>query len=104
MTETAGYGESQTPGRREDARLLTGRGRFTDDRAPEGQLHAAFLRAPMGHAEIRAIDTQRAAASPGVHGVLTSRDLESLGPLPCLRPPVNRHGDGPVTPPPPLDP
>ena len=96
---TAGYGKSQAPGRREDARLLTGRGRFTDDYTADGQLHAVFLRSPMGHAEIRAIDTTAAAAAPGVRGIFTSRDLESLGPLPCLNAPVNRNGDGPINPP-----
>ncbi|MCG8393144.1 MAG: molybdopterin-dependent oxidoreductase, partial [Pseudomonadales bacterium] len=63
------------------------------------QLHAVFLRSPMGHAEIRAIDTTDALAAPGVRGIFTNRDLESLGPLPCLNAPVDRHGDGPVKPP-----
>ena len=97
--KAAGYGEAQSPGRREDARLLTGRGRFTDDQIAADQLHAIFLRSPMGHAEIRAIDTTDAIAAPGVRGVFTNRDLESLGLLPCLNAPVNRHGDGPVKPP-----
>ncbi len=44
-----------TPGqRREDDALLTGQGRFTDDVNLDGQAYAAFVRAPVGHADIRA--------------------------------------------------
>ncbi len=43
-------------GRREDARLLTGAGRYTADIDRPGQLHAAFLRADRAHATLRAID------------------------------------------------
>lgn len=95
----AGFGEAQSPGRREDVRLLTGQGRFTDDLAQSGQLHGVFLRSPMAHAEIRAIDTAEAETAQGFLGVFTGRDLESLGTLPCLQTPVNRNGDEPIKPP-----
>ena len=39
--------------RKEDARLLTGKGRFSDDFALEGQTHAAMLRSPHPHAHGR---------------------------------------------------
>lgn len=70
--------------RREDPRLITGRGLFTDDVKIQGMLYAAFVRSPHGHAWVRRIDTQRAAKSPGVVAVLTGRDIEGkVGPVPC---------------------
>jgi carbon-monoxide dehydrogenase large subunit len=52
--------------RREDQRLLTGRGRFIADLQLPQMLHAAFVRSPLAHARIKAIDLSRAAASPGI--------------------------------------
>jgi aerobic carbon-monoxide dehydrogenase large subunit len=69
--------------RREDAELLTGRGRFVGDLHRPGMLHAVFLRSPFPHAAIGSIDTQAARALPGVHAVLTGADLpEDLGAQP----------------------
>ena len=69
--------------RREDAELLTGRGRFVGDLHRPGMLHAVFLRSPFPHAAIGLIDTQAARALPGVHAVLTGADLpEDLGAQP----------------------
>ena len=62
--------------RREDARFLTGRGRFTDDVTLPGTTHAAFVRSPHAHARIHAIDTTRAEATPGVRAVFTAADLD----------------------------
>jgi carbon-monoxide dehydrogenase large subunit len=68
--------------RSEDRRLLTGRGRYTDDREPAGCLHVAFRRSDAAHAVIRGIDTTAAASVPGVVAVYTSTDLEGgLAPL-----------------------
>ena len=61
--------------RREDAELLTGRGRFIGDLTRPGMLHAVFLRSPYPHARIGAIDAERARSMPGVHAVLTGADL-----------------------------
>ena len=61
--------------RKEDAALLTGRGRFVDDIDPAGALHAAFTRSPHAHARIQSIDTTKAKALPGVHAVWTWADL-----------------------------
>lgn len=61
--------------RREDPRLITGRGRFTGDVAKQGWLHAAFVRSPLAHARITAIDCSAAAVLPGVVGVFLSADL-----------------------------
>jgi aerobic carbon-monoxide dehydrogenase large subunit len=59
----------------EDPALLSGRGRYVDDIAPPGVLHACFVRGPMAHAKIRSIDGTAARAMPGVHAVLTAADL-----------------------------
>ena len=76
----AGGGEIGKPRRRtEDRRLLTGRGRYVDDFAPERLAHAAMVRSPHAHARIRAIDGARAAALPGVLAVLTGADAEADG-------------------------
>ena len=61
-------------GRVEDARLLGGRARFTDDVVLDRMAHAAFVRSPVAHAEIAGIDT-RAAREAGALLVLTAADL-----------------------------
>jgi 2-furoyl-CoA dehydrogenase large subunit len=64
----------------EDAALLTGRGRFIDDvGVPPGTLHAAVLRSPHPHAEIRSIDVAAARAAKGVAAVITAADVTALG-------------------------
>ena len=64
---------------RSDAkRLLEGRGRYVDDLVLPRMLHAAFLRSPLAHAEIRGIDTEEAAAAPGVVRVFTGADFEGV--------------------------
>jgi aerobic carbon-monoxide dehydrogenase large subunit len=58
----------------EDERLLRGRGRYTDD-LDEGALHSCFVRSPLAHARITAIDVEAARRAPGVHAVYTAADL-----------------------------
>jgi carbon-monoxide dehydrogenase large subunit len=72
--------------RREDFRLLTGQGRFTDDVNAPGQAYAAFVRSPHAHAEVAALDPASARAVPGVLEVFTGHDLAADGvrPLPTL--------------------
>ena len=65
--------------RKEDFRLTTGRGRFTDDIDRPGQAQAFFVRSPHAHARIRAIATAAAEAAPGVVAVLTGADLDADG-------------------------
>lgn len=65
--------------RREDARLLTGRGRYTDDTVPPGTAAVLFVRSPYAHARLNRIDAAAAAAAPGVVAVFTGRDLEADG-------------------------
>ncbi|HXY95260.1 MAG TPA: xanthine dehydrogenase family protein molybdopterin-binding subunit [Acidimicrobiia bacterium] len=61
--------------RKEDPRFLTGRGRYTDDVAVPGMVHAAFVRSPHARASVRGIDVADAARSPGVLAVYTLDDL-----------------------------
>ncbi|MGD9765989.1 MAG: xanthine dehydrogenase family protein molybdopterin-binding subunit, partial [Candidatus Binatia bacterium] len=69
----------------EDPRLTTGRGRYIDDIELPQMLEAAILRSPVPHAKIARIDTSRALALPGVHGVLTGAELAAIaGPQPVI--------------------
>jgi carbon-monoxide dehydrogenase large subunit len=61
-------------GRREDARLLTGQGRFTADWSFPGQLYGFFLRSDRAHARILSIRTEEASKTPGVEAVFTGKD------------------------------
>ncbi len=73
--------------RKEDPRLVRGRGRYVGDITLPGLLHAAILRSPHAHARIGAIDATRALKSPGVVGVLTFADLgDAARPLPIVPP------------------
>ena len=72
-------GIGQPVRRREDLRLLTGQGRYSDDVNVPGQAYAVMLRSPHAHALIRAIDTRAAEAAPDVLAVLTGRDLLADG-------------------------
>ncbi len=69
--------------RREDPRLITGEAKYLDDIQLPGMLHAAILRSPYAHARIRRINTEKAAALPGVVAVFTGADFKDLPPLPC---------------------
>lgn len=88
------FGIGQAVRRKEDSRLVTGRGCFTDDLRPEGCAFAAFVRSPHAHANIRSIDLSAARRVPGVLAVLTIDDLDAagIGPLPCLTLYKNRDG------------
>jgi aerobic carbon-monoxide dehydrogenase large subunit len=69
--------------RKEDPRLITGRGRYVDDISVAGMLWASFVRSPEAHAKITSIDVTAARARPGIHGAFTGRDMDDLtGPLP----------------------
>lgn len=61
--------------RLEDAKLLVGKGRYTDDIRLPGTLSAAFVRSGMPHAAINGIDVEAARALPGVVAVFTIDDL-----------------------------
>src|SRR4051812_16277903 len=87
----------QSVRRREDPRLLMGRGRFFDDLKLADQFHAAILRSPHAHADIKTIDARAALQMPGVHAVLTGKDYaaDGLGTMPSMAPYKRRDG-GPM--------
>jgi carbon-monoxide dehydrogenase large subunit len=68
-------GIGQPVPRKEDLRLITGSGCYTDDLSLPGQAYAVMVRSPHAHAIIRGIDATEALAAPGVLAVLTGRDL-----------------------------
>ncbi|HTW72272.1 MAG TPA: xanthine dehydrogenase family protein molybdopterin-binding subunit [Acetobacteraceae bacterium] len=70
--------------RREDPRLLSGNGRYSDDLNVPGQAYAIMVRSPHAHARLGAIDTAAARALPGVLAVLKGQDMlaDGLHPIP----------------------
>lgn len=76
---SSGVGSARLIGKRverkEDARLLTGHGQFTDDVVVPGMLHVAFARSQVARGRITRLDTEAARDVPGVHAVLTADDL-----------------------------
>ena len=96
------FSVSQSVPRVEDARLLTGRGRFVDDGSRSGQCHAFVLRSPHAHAVLGGVATEEAASMPGVLAVLTGADYanDGLGMVPHFGPPVTRRDGSPVIVPP----
>ena len=77
------FGVGQSVLRKEDDALIRGKGRYTDDHAPQAALHALMLRSPHAHARYK-IDASRARGLPGVSLILTAADVADLGGLPCL--------------------
>jgi hypothetical protein len=79
--------------RKEDQRLLTGKGRFSDDNHLPGQAYATMLRSPYPHARILGVATEAARAMPGVLGVYSGADCKAdgLGPIPHQPVPSTRY-------------
>jgi carbon-monoxide dehydrogenase large subunit len=71
--------------RREDLRFLRGRGQYVDDLARKGTLHAVILRSAVAHGRIRSIDASEALKIPGVHSVITDRDMPGGPPIIPMR-------------------
>ena len=69
--------------RREDPRLITGTATYVDDIKMPGMHYAAIVRSPHAAANIRSIDTSKAAAHKGVLAVFTGKDTENVGAVPC---------------------
>jgi CO/xanthine dehydrogenase Mo-binding subunit len=80
----AANGIGQPVRRKEDFRLLTGRGRYGDDLALPRMVHAAFVRSPHAHARIHSVDKSAALAVPGALAVLAGADYvaDGLKPIP----------------------
>jgi carbon-monoxide dehydrogenase large subunit len=103
---TVANGIGQPVRRKEDLRLLTGKGSFADEVYLPGLVHAVIVRSPHPHALIASIDKAAALASPGVLAVLTGRDYvaDGLAPIPhgagLMGPPdvaARVRGSGPIT-------
>ena len=89
MSETGPFHYIGKPlGRKEDQRLVSGRGRYLDDIVVPGALHACFVRSPHAHARILGISADAARAMPGVAGVFTGQDLEKWTNRLRLAPPI----------------
>ncbi len=88
------FGSGHTVRRIEDPALLRGLGRFTDDVTPEGASYAVFVRSPMAHARIVAIDADGARAMPGVLAVHTGAELVAAGVKPIPLAPAFKRPDG----------
>ncbi|MGO4838960.1 xanthine dehydrogenase family protein molybdopterin-binding subunit, partial [Rhizobiaceae sp. 2RAB30] len=78
---TPKFGMGASVLRVEDLAFITGRGRYTDDIAPDGLLHGYVLRSPVAKASFTIGSMAAAAKAPGVHLVLTGADLAHLGDL-----------------------
>jgi aerobic carbon-monoxide dehydrogenase large subunit len=103
---TVPFGIGQPVRRKEDLRLVTGRGEFSDDINAAGQVYGHILRAPHAHARINNIDAAAALRAPGVLAVLTGRDFvaDGLQPIPSTPNPrdvpvTNRDGRPALQPP-----
>jgi carbon-monoxide dehydrogenase large subunit len=68
------FGIGQPVRRKEDIRLVTGQGCYTDDFNIDGQAHVQFLRSPHAHADILSIDTSKAETAPGVVAIFTGEE------------------------------
>ena len=98
------FGIGQPATRKEDQRLLTGTGRYTDDINIDGQAYAYVLRSPHAHADIERIDTNAAINAPGFLCVLTGADAvaDGLGDMPPVTKIPNRDGRDIYVPPYPM--
>jgi carbon-monoxide dehydrogenase large subunit len=92
-TRVAAEGFGKAVPRKEDRRLVTGRGRYSDDVSLPGQAYASMVRSPHAHARIVRIDASGAEKLPGVIAILTGRDAlaDGLQPIPHRPVPANPH-------------
>jgi len=95
------FGESRTKGRLEDARMLTGRGRYVSDWSFPDQAWGHFLRSDRPHAEIVSLDASAVRSMPGVLAVLTGKEVAATGqnPMPAAAPMKGRGGSDQIVPP-----
>jgi len=84
MTPTDGRIFGSPLKRKEDPRLLRGRGKYVSDIKLHGLLHAAVVRSPLPHAAIRGIDADPCLADPRCVAVLTAADFDEIPQLVCI--------------------
>jgi carbon-monoxide dehydrogenase large subunit len=91
--QVAAQGIGKPVRRREDARLLTGVGKYADDMNLPGQAYAYVVRSPHAHARIVSIGLGSAVGAPGVLAVLTGSEAaeDGLQPIPHRPVPTNPH-------------
>lgn len=82
MTAPVRFGIGASVQRVEDQSLITGKGRFVGDIAPEGTLVGYVIRSSMAHARFTLSGVEDARRAEGVHLVLTGEDIEDLGHIP----------------------
>ncbi|MEV7012910.1 xanthine dehydrogenase family protein molybdopterin-binding subunit [Streptosporangium sp. NPDC051022] len=82
MSDGRPYVGARTP-RREDSRLLAGRGRFVGDVSLPGMVHAVVVRSPVAHARVKRCETVAVRAAPGVLDVVTADEAAGVR-LPCV--------------------
>ncbi|MEO7009081.1 MAG: xanthine dehydrogenase family protein molybdopterin-binding subunit, partial [Caldimonas sp.] len=92
--EAGRFGSGHAVHRIEDAALLAGQGRYTDDVSAAGETVLAFLRSPYAHARIVSIDADAARALPGVLAVYTGAELAAAGVKPIPSIDVFKRADG----------
>src|SRR5262249_42236492 len=102
---TVQNGVGQPVRRKEDWRLLTGRGCYVDDLAPANLAHAVIVRSPHAHVRLVSVDTRAARATLGVLAVLTGADYlaDRLGPISHPPGPLGGAALGARAPRPPTD-
>ncbi|MDF1853906.1 xanthine dehydrogenase family protein molybdopterin-binding subunit [Pseudooceanicola sp.] len=88
------FGKSQPVKRFEDPRLVSGRGGYVDDVAPDGALYGYVLRSSVAHGEIRSIDLSAARAAPGVHLAISNDDILAGGVTEGLTATLQKNRDG----------
>jgi carbon-monoxide dehydrogenase large subunit len=104
MLSNLKFGIGQSVPRKEDPKLVTGRGRFTDDVDLPGQVFAHPLRSHSAHGILRHLDIGEALAEPGVLAVYTAADMAraGYGPLRCKLPLKSADGSALIAPPRPI--
>jgi carbon-monoxide dehydrogenase large subunit len=98
------FGIGQPVARKQDPRLVAGKGRYADDVDLPGQAFMVVLRSPQAHGMLQRIDSSAALAAPGVFAVYTAEDMAGAGygQLQCKLPLQNHDGSALFAPPRPL--
>jgi carbon-monoxide dehydrogenase large subunit len=91
-TTRSAYAIGDSPLRKEDAKLLRGEGRYTDDVNLPDQAYAYMLRSNVAHGRIKSIDSSAAKAMPGVLAIIAGTNLAQYGTLQSALPFKSRDG------------